>query len=159
MKEYQKWALESDIHWILLSLLESNECLLKGRSLSWVSKTRSMYFAHKKIRRFHTGQSFIYLLKSLHWRATGVEPNVMELCIVLCLARVYIVNIDRQTPAFFMKVSHSSLDWLVIMHECVIQRYRTWTRSGKPADFAYRLLHVLRLDQNKIFTFLLLIRS
>ena len=51
-----------------------------------------MYAAHKRIR-LKPGQCFIYLLKSLHWRTTGVEPNVSG--IVYCA-----VNIDRQTPAF-----------------------------------------------------------
>lgn len=129
----------SGIQWIDFSLFESSSWLLKGL---WVgfSKARSMCVVHKRIL-FHT--VFIYLLKSLHWRTTGVER-------VLC----YASSIHCEYwPRIWRSSIHDhrlATSWSCV-HVCMSC---TWTRIGILGDSAYRLMHELGLDQNTILTFL-----
>lgn len=123
----------SDIPWIGFSLFESSSWLLKGLRVGF-SKTRSMCFAHKKIL-FHT-PAFIYLLKSLHWRTTGVER------VLCCASSVHCEYWPRNgsCPPF--------IAWLAHDHVCMCV-----FSARERQHFAYKLIRVLRLYRNKTFFF------
>ena len=129
----------SDTPWIGFSLFESSSWLLKGLRVGF-SKRRSMYFAHKKIL-FHT-PAFIYLLKSLHWRTTGVER-------VLCCASSVHCEYWPRNASLWRSPIHRLVSSWSCMHVCVLC---TWTTKEKLEHFAYKLIHGLRLSKQDFFS-------